>query len=125
MNFLLFKLNIDKNLISYKERLIVLGFQSFCENLSIIFGYKILNDLIDSYCDILCNLINYRASQYPTQCHELLTDNFHKTNFCLNSPYGCLARIIKSEFSPELGIYKCYFNKLKNCLQRRTSLVLI
>lgn len=86
-NYILFKLQIDKNNYSYVERLELLGFRTLqfrrqCKNIK--YFHKLFNGKID--CCELVSLFNFRVPNYATRIVELLYSNRHRTNYGLHSP---------------------------------------
>lgn len=87
INFLLYKLKIDRSTLSYKDRLSLVGLDSLeirRIRLTLVFGHKILNNLMD--CSELLFLLNFRVPYRSTRQVNLFSVNQSRTDIGRNSP---------------------------------------
>ena len=107
VNFLLYKLRIDKSLLSHSERLGVVGLDSLevrRNKLTLSFGHKILTARID--CRDLLSLLNFRVPSRNTRQLETFSVNSSRTDIGMNEFVNRFMRL-----------YNCYipFNFDFNC----------
>lgn len=105
VNYILFKLNIDKNLYSYPERLNLLNLQALSSRRRIAllsFGFKCLNNIIDS--SELLSLFNLRVPIINTRCTASFALEFHRTTYGCNNPLNLVFRELNA-LSGSLDIF--------------------
>ena len=116
VNYILFKLAIDRSDYSYQGRLRLLGMQSLearRKNDSIKMGYKILSNQLD--CNDLTGCLALRVPSLDTRCHDLFHVRFHRTNYGMHSPLTVMCRNLNS-LPPECDLFHCTLAQLKSFL---------
>lgn len=96
-NYILFKLNINKNDYNYNERLDLLGFKSLryrrtCNYIK--FAHKLFNGKID--CSELISLLSLRIPNYGTRLTTVLHATYHRTNYGFHSPINNIVNCINN-----------------------------
>lgn len=91
VNSILFKLGINKNDYSYKERLNILGMDSL-ENrrrtLSLKFGFRLLHNHID--CPTLVSNMSFKVPSFNARGHNTFNTPYHRTNYGKHNPFDRL-----------------------------------
>ena len=118
VNYVLFRLNIDRRGYSYEERLSMVGLQSLETRRKISltrYGYKILRGVVN--CSELFALINRRIPAYVTRLVQPYLLPFHRTNYGLHSPVSLILRLL-NEVSSECDVDRCSLPELNRTLLR-------
>ena len=123
MNFLLYKLNIDRSMLSYSDRLSLLGLDSLDlrrSKLTLVFGHKILNNLMD--CLDLLFLLNFRVPCRLTRQTNYFSVNQSRTDIGRNSPVNHIMNSF-NQFLPHDFNIKCstltFKNKIRHFIDDR------
>lgn len=112
VNFVLFKIGIDRRAFDYNERLRLLGVESLRvrrERLSIIYGYKLVSGLSGS--PELSALITPRISIYDTRKSERFAIDFYRRNYSQHCPIMTMSRRLNG-LPKEINISTCTLNEL-------------
>ena len=107
VNFLLYKLNIDRSQMTYLERINVMGLNSLEVRrirLTLIFGHKLLNNLID--CSDLLSLLNFRVPPRTTRKLDQFSLNYSRTDIGRNSPINRMMKYFNT-YIPNNFNYNC------------------
>lgn len=113
VNFLLFKLNIDKELYSYTDRLQLLGMVSLEARRrfdSVKCGYRIINGHVD--CSELISYFAFRVPTFNSRCKDLFSVEYHRTNYGMHGPVISMCRAINS-LPVECDLFKCSIAQLR------------
>ena len=87
VNYLLFKMGINKDNYSYDQRLVLVNLElleSRKQKAEIRLGYKLFQNCID--CPGLVMLFDIRVPRLGSRCSETFIPRFHRTNFTFHAP---------------------------------------
>lgn len=116
VNFILFKLHIDKTNYSYEARLQLLGITSLkVRRFKIIqkFGFNIINNKID--CIEILQLFNFRVPRFSTRNNDLFyADNFH-SNYSSHSPVAKVTSALNN-LPANIDVNFCSFTNFLKCI---------
>ena len=118
VNFLLFKLRIDKAPLSHDERRIIVGMDSLelrRIKLTLTFGHKILINRID--CTDLLAFLNFRVPARDTRLRETFHLNASRTDVGINEFCNRFMRLY-NKYIPHDFDYSCSIFSFKNSLRR-------
>lgn len=97
INFVLYKLNIDKNRYDYHQRLNLLGIESLefrRRLLSLRFGYQLVHGNMD--CPQLLGNINFKVPAFNSRNNNTFHIPFHRTLYGQNNPLDRLLSNLNS-----------------------------
>lgn len=86
VNFLLYKMRIDKSRFSHQERLQLINIDSLERRrifLTLVFGFKIITNVTN--CSELLALINFRVPSRNTRSHDMFLTNRSRTDVGRNN----------------------------------------
>ena len=120
-NFLLFKLKIDKSLLTHNHRLNILGLESLEKRrikLILSFGHKLLINQID--CPDLLSLLNFRVPSRTTRQSDTFLINYSRTDIGKNEVIGKFMSYYNTLIPQEFDYNNCkpltFKKKLKKLL---------
>lgn len=116
-NYILYKLNIDKNLLEYPERISIIGLQSLYkrrDNRCILFASKVLNGAVES--SSIVSRFALRVPPYVVRNKLFLEEDHHRTNYGLHSPFNVIfmqVNLVASKFD----FFSLSLGSLRNALK--------
>lgn len=113
VNFILFKLGIDKTSYTYEGRLELLSMVSLEARRKydcVKCGYKIINGHID--CAELISYFGLRVPTFNTRCRDLFSVEYHRTNYGMHGPIVSMCRAMNL-LPFDCDLFDCTIKQLK------------
>lgn len=119
VNYMLLKMNVNKDDFDYLSRLKIVGLQSLRDrrlNRQVVFAFKVIHGMVD--CTEVLAKFNFRVPSYSVRNSLLLEPEYHRTNYGKSSPFNDMFRSVNS-VAAEIDLFSISLSALKKYLAVR------